>query len=45
MERRHTDGFEQNVEMILAAGFDGISMSLTDPEYAKRAASLLKPDN
>jgi hypothetical protein len=47
MERRHTDGIErtieQNVEMILGAGFDGVSMSFTDASAARRTAALLKP--
>ncbi len=47
MERRHTDGLErtleQNVEMILAAGFDGVSMSFTDAAAARRAGALLRP--
>jgi len=47
MERRHTDGIErsieQNVEMILGAGFDGISMSVTDATAARRVAALVKP--
>jgi hypothetical protein len=46
MERRHTDGIErtleQNVEMIADAGFDGISMSFTDVDRARRAGALLK---
>lgn len=36
MERRHTDGFErsleQNIDMIAAAGFDGVSAHCTDRE-------------
>ena len=47
MERRHTDGnertLEQNVELILDAGFDGISLSFTDARVARRAADLVKP--
>jgi hypothetical protein len=47
MERRHTDGMErsieQNVEMILAAGFDGVSMTASDAAAARRIAALLKP--
>ncbi len=47
MERRHPDGversLEQNIEMILGAGFDGVSMSFTDAARAHRLASLLKP--
>jgi hypothetical protein len=47
MERRHTDGkertLEQNIEMILGADFDGVSMSFTDAAAARRAGALLKP--
>jgi hypothetical protein len=47
MERRHPDGIErsleQNIETIIGAGFDGVSMSFTDAARARRAASLLKP--
>lgn len=47
MERRHADGversLEQNIEMILGAGYDGVSMSFTDAALARRAAALLKP--
>jgi hypothetical protein len=47
MERRHTDGMErsieQNVEMILKAGFDGVSMTVSDAAAARRIAALLKP--
>jgi len=47
MERRHTDGkertLEQNIEMILGADFDGVSMSFTDAVAARRAGALLKP--
>jgi hypothetical protein len=47
MERRHTDGversLEQNVAMILEAGFDGVSMTGLDPAVARRTAGLLKP--
>ena len=47
MERRHTDGaertLEQNIEMIVGAGYDGVSMSLTDAGLARRASALLKP--
>lgn len=47
MERRHTDGMErtleQNIEMIVGAGFDGVSMSFTDAAAARRAGALLKP--
>jgi hypothetical protein len=47
MERRQTDGvertLEENVEMIVEAGYDGVSMSYTDPALARRAAALLRP--
>ena len=47
MERRQTDGaertLEQNVEMILGAGYDGISASFTDAGAARRIATLVKP--
>ncbi len=47
MERRHTDGIErsieQNVEMILGAGYDGVSMSLTNADAIRRANALIKP--
>ena len=47
MERRQTDGaectLEQNVEMILGAGYDGISASFTDAGAARRIAALIKP--
>ncbi|WP_158815443.1 sugar phosphate isomerase/epimerase [Methylocapsa sp. S129] len=47
MERRHTDGaertLEQNIEMIVDAGYDGVSMSFTDADLAHRASALLKP--
>jgi hypothetical protein len=47
MERRHTDGLErsveENVEMIVAAGYDGLSMSVTDPALFRRAAGSLGP--
>ena len=46
MERRHTDGFERslddNVKMILDAGFDGVSVSLSEPKSVDRVATLLK---
>jgi hypothetical protein len=48
MERRHTDGversLEQNIEMILGADFDGVSVSFTDSALARRASALLKPN-
>ncbi len=47
MERRHTDGIErsieESIEMILSAGFDGVSMSFTNAAAARRTAALLKP--
>jgi hypothetical protein len=47
MERRHSDGaertLEQNIEMIVGASYDGISMSFTDAALARRAGALLKP--
>ena len=40
MERRHADGYErtldQNLEMILGAGFDGVSVSFEDRDLARR---------
>ena len=47
MERRHTDGIErsleENIEMIAAAGFDGVSAHWTDRATVSRLADLLKP--
>lgn len=47
MERRHTDGVErsigQNVEMIAAAGFDGVSAHWTDRARVRELAGLLAP--
>ena len=47
MERRHTDGIEpsleRNVEMILDAAYDGISMSIADPSVARRVSALIRP--
>jgi hypothetical protein len=47
MERRHSDAversLEQNVKMILEAGFDGVSMTVSDVAAARRTAALLKP--
>jgi hypothetical protein len=47
MERRHTDGIEpsleRNVEMILDAAYDGISMSIADPSAARRVSALIRP--
>jgi len=44
MERRHSDGkertLEQNIEMILGADFDGVSMSFTDAAAARRGCAL-----
>src|SRR5277367_632508 len=46
MERRHTDSIErsldENVAMILDAGFDGVSVSLSDAPAARRAAALTR---
>src|SRR5208283_6140673 len=46
MERRHTDSIErsldENLAMILDADFDGVSMSLSNVEAARRVAALLK---
>lgn len=47
MERRHTDGFERsledNVGMIIDAGFDGVSTDWRNRDTARRVTSLLKP--
>ena len=47
MERRHTDcverSLEANIEMIIAAGFDGISSDWRDRDKVRRMTSLLKP--
>jgi hypothetical protein len=47
MERRHTDGFErtleENVEMIVGAGFDGVSANYSDRAAVRRLTDLLKP--
>jgi len=49
MERRHTDGLErsleENVQKIVGAGFDGISMSVSDSALFRRATQLLEPGN
>jgi len=49
MERRHTDGFErsleENVEMIVEAGFDGFSADWRDREKCRRMAELMKAHN
>jgi hypothetical protein len=46
MERRHSDGLErtleENVAMILNAGFDGVSVSGADPAVAQRVAALVR---
>jgi hypothetical protein len=52
MERRHTDGvertLEENLEMIRAAGYDGVSFSLSAPHtpagqaHARRVATLAR---
>lgn len=48
MERRHTDGLErsleENVEMIVGAEFDGLSMSVGDASLFRRAAQLLESE-
>ena len=45
MERRHTDGFERSLEdnigMIIAAGFDGISTDWRNRDTARRITSDL----
>ena len=47
MERRHTDGFErsleENVEMIVNAGYDGTSSDYRDRDFVRRLTGLLKP--
>ena len=47
MERRHTDGFErsleENVEMIVAAGYDGTSSHYINRDFVRRLTGLLKP--
>ncbi|MFM0398177.1 sugar phosphate isomerase/epimerase family protein [Paraburkholderia aspalathi] len=47
MERRHTDGYErtleENVRMIAAAGFDGVSAHYTDRASVQRLAQLRRP--
>ncbi|RDV00341.1 sugar phosphate isomerase/epimerase family protein [Trinickia dinghuensis] len=44
MERRHTDGWErsleENVQMIAAAGFDGVSAHYTNRQDVRRLAQL-----
>ncbi len=47
MERRQTDGFErtldENVAMIIEAGYDGVSTDWRDRARSRRIAELLKP--
>jgi hypothetical protein len=47
MERRHTDGhersLEENVGMILEAGYDGTSSDYRNRDFVRRLTSLLKP--
>lgn len=48
MERRHTDGFErtleQNLEMIVEAGYDGVSSgAVGDRDVARRITAVTKP--
>jgi hypothetical protein len=47
MERRHSDGFErsleQNIQMIVEAGFDGISSDWRNRDSVRRMSGLLKP--
>ena len=49
MERRHTDGFErsleENVRMIVEAGFDGFSSDWRDREKCRRMSALMKAHN
>lgn len=49
MERRHTDGFErsleENVKMIVEAGFDGFSSDWRDREKCRRMSALMKAHN
>jgi hypothetical protein len=49
MERRHTDGFErsleENVKMIVDAGFDGISSDWRDRDKCRRMSGLMKAHN
>jgi hypothetical protein len=46
MERRHTDGhersLEENVRMIVEAGYDGVATSFTDAASARRTGALLR---
>jgi len=47
MERRHTDGLErsleENVEMIVNAGYDGPSGEYDNRDFVRRLTGLLKP--
>lgn len=47
MERRHSDGIErsleENVEMVVAAGYDGTSSDYRDRDFVRRLTGLLKP--
>ncbi len=47
MQRRHTDGFErtleQNVELIVGAGFDGLGSNCTNRDYVRRVRDCLRP--
>jgi len=47
MERRHTDGkersLEENVAMIVEAGYDGVSTDWRNRDRSRRIAALLKP--
>ena len=47
MERRHTDGVEptlqQKLERIHAAGYDGVSLTVTSAEMAREVGSFLTP--
>ena len=49
MERRHTDGFErsleENVKMIVEAGFDGFSADWRDRDKCRRMSELMKAHN
>ena len=46
MERRHPDGYErtldENLEMILGAGYDGVSVSFEDRDLARRIGAWQK---
>ncbi len=47
MERRYTDGLErsleENVRLIVDAGYDGISVSFSNPEMVRELARLVAP--